>query len=390
MSRPMKRSWQIVLFVVACALIAASATAAETDKGYTFDLFNGKDLAGWDVTNCDVAVEDGVLVLKDGNGFVRSNLQFGDFVLELDWRARNPDQYDSGIFLRSEFPSAKKGRAWPERYQLNLKNGEEGNLVGAKEASSRGLVKAGDWNHFKITCRGSKVSLEINSKPAWEYDGLKSDKGYIGLQAEVPTGGQFEFKNVRLTELGFQPIFNGRDLGGWQGAERGYAVEDGKLVALKTGRGNLYTRDEFTNFVLRFDFKLEPGANNGIALRAPTTGDAAYSGMEIQVLDDTSDQYKNLQPYQYHGSVYGIVPAKRGYLKPVGEWNSQEIALRGRHITVTLNGATIVDANLDEASTPKTIDGREHPGLKRSTGYIGLCGHGARVEFKNLRVKKLE
>ena len=372
----------------ALLLLPALLNAAEQD--HQFNLFNGKDLAGWDITNCKVAVEDGALVLSEGNGFARSNLKYGDFVLELDWRARQADKYDSGIYVRSQFPSSQRSRQWPDRYQINLKDGEEGNLVGVPSAASKGLVKRGQWNHFKITAAGPKLSLEINGKPAWTYDGLKETSGYIGLQSETPLGGQFEFKNMRLTEVGFRTLFDGKDLAGWQGDTKGYVVEDGKIVALKTGRGNLYTKDEFADFAVRFDFRLEPGANNGLAVRAPLSGDAAYQGMEIQVLDDGNEQYKNIQPYQAHGSVYGIAPAKRGFLKPVGQWNSEEVICRGRQVTVNLNGTTIVDVNLDEASTPHTIDKREHPGLKRASGHIGFCGHGARVEFANLRVKPLE
>jgi len=376
--------------VLISALLLLPALLDAAEKDHQFNLFNGKDLAGWDITNCKVAVEDGALVLVEGNGFARSNLQYSDFVLELDWRARQADKYDSGIYVRSQFPSSQRSRQWPDRYQINLKDGEEGNLVGVPSAASKGLVKRGEWNHFKITATGPKLSLEINGKPAWTYDGLKDSSGYIGLQSETPLGGQFEFKNMRLTEVGFRTLFDGKDLAGWQGDTKGYVVEDGKIVALKTGRGNLYTNDEFADFAVRFDFRLEPGANNGLAVRAPLSGDAAYQGMEIQVLDDGNEQYKSIQPYQAHGSVYGIAPAKRGYLKPVGQWNSEEVICRGRQVTVNLNGTTIVDVNLDEASTPHTIDKREHPGLKRASGHIGFCGHGARVEFANLRLKLLE
>ncbi len=386
MIRPLS-PWTLCFALIAALLAARSAPAADE---FTTLLFNGHDLAGWDVTNCEVAVRDGALLLKSGNGFVRSNLPYGDFVLELDWRALQPANYDSGIYFRSEFPSAKKGRTWPDRYQINLKQGEEGNLVGVDSAKSKGLIKPGDWNHFKITLKGATASLEINGQPAWKTDQIKNDSGYIGFQAEVPLGGQFEFKNVKLTETGFQSLFNGRDLTHWQGATDGYAVENGALVAKPGGHGNIYSQDEFADFVFRFDFKLEPGANNGVGIRAPLTGDAAYTGMEIQILDDTADIYKDIKPYQHHGSVYGVVAAKPGHLKPVGQWNSEEIVCRGRHITVNLNGTTIVDANLDEASTPKTIDGNDHPGLKRSSGHLGFLGHGARVELRNLRIKKLD
>lgn len=190
-------------------------------------------------------------------------------------------------------------------------------------------------------------------------------------------------------ETGFVSLFDGKTLAGWVGATNGYAVEEGAIVCLPKGGGNLYTEKEYADFILRLEFKLTPGANNGLGIRAPLKGDAAYAGMELQVLDNTADRYKNLKPYQYHGSVYGVAPAKRGFLKPVGEWNEQEVTCQGRRVKVVLNGETIVDVDLDEVSTPKTLDGGNHPGLKRESGHIGFLGHGARVEFRNLRIKDL-
>jgi hypothetical protein len=192
-------------------------------------------------------------------------------------------------------------------------------------------------------------------------------------------------------EKGFVSLFDGKTLKGWTGSGiKGYVVEDGAIVCLKEKGGNLFTEKEYADFVLRFEFKLEPGANNGLAIRAPLEGNAAYAGMELQILDDTSGQYKNLQPYQYHGSVYGIAPAKRGHLKPVGEWNQQEVTCAGRQVKVVLNGQTIVDVDLDKvAPGGKTIDGSDHPGLKRTKGHIGFLGHGSRVEFRNIRLKEI-
>jgi hypothetical protein len=195
---------------------------------------------------------------------------------------------------------------------------------------------------------------------------------------------------ARDDDSGFVPLFNGEDLTGWFGATDGYAVEDGVLLCKPGSGGKLYTEEEYEDFVLRFEFKLTPGANNGIGLRAPTEGDPAFAAMEIQILDDTAEKYAGLQPYQYHGSVYGVVPAKKGHLKPVGDWNQQEISCIGRRVKVMLNGETIVDADLDEASEGGTMDGREHPGLERSTGYIALLGHGDRVDFRNIQVKVVD
>ena len=182
------------------------------------------------------------------------------------------------------------------------------------------------------------------------------------------------------------PLFDGKSLEGWNGAVHSYFVENGLLISKADAGGNLYTDREFGDFHLRFEFRLTPGANNGIGLRVPLGKRASYEGMEIQILDDTAEKYRKLNAYQYHGSVYGIIPAQRGYLKPVGEWNSQEIRLEGRKIRITLNGHVIVDGDLDEATQNGTLDGKNHPGLSRTKGHICLCGHRSRVEFREMKI----
>jgi len=194
-------------------------------------------------------------------------------------------------------------------------------------------------------------------------------------------------------EDGFVTLFNGKDTTGWvygeKQAGKGYQVENGVLFCTEKDGGNLYTEKEYGDFAFRFEFKLEDSSNNGVGIRAPLKGDAAYVGMEIQVLDDNGKEYKGkLRPAQYHGSIYDVVPAKTGSLKPNGEWNTEEIVAKGRHVTVKLNGNTIVDANLDDVKDEAVL--KKHPGLKREKGHIGFLGHGTRVEFRNMRVKELK
>ena len=165
----------------------------------TVELFNGKNTDGWKITECEAAVEDGALVLKKGEGFLWVDHRYKDFVLELDWKNIKPEKYDSGIYIRSELP--EKGKHWPARYQMNLKEDDEGDLLGIKGAKKLGLIKKGEWNHFKLTVVGSGAELEINGQPAWKADGLKALDGYIGIQSEVTEGGQHAFKNIRVTEL---------------------------------------------------------------------------------------------------------------------------------------------------------------------------------------------
>jgi len=193
-------------------------------------------------------------------------------------------------------------------------------------------------------------------------------------------------------EAGFTPLFNGKDLTGWvlvRGHGPGYVVEDGVLVCPKEGGGNLYTEKEYANFVLRLEWRLWEGGNNGIGIRAPLEGDAAYVGMEIQVLDDEAEVYQKmgLKPSQYTGSVYDVFAARRGFVKRNGQWNSEEIQAVGRRIKVTLNGQVITDVNLDDAKDPEVL--KKHPGLKRTAGHLGFLGHGTRVEFRNIRLKDL-
>ena len=191
-------------------------------------------------------------------------------------------------------------------------------------------------------------------------------------------------------EKDFLPLFDGRTLQGWQlvgGHGPGYVVDNGVLVCPEDGGGNLFTEKQYANFVFRFEFKLSPGGNNGIGIRSPLKGDAAYQGMEVQLIDDSADRYQDLKDWQRHGSIYHVFPARPGSLKPAGQWNSEEITARGRRITVQVNGKTVVDADLDTVKDPEIL--KRHPGLARTTGHIGFLGHGTRVEFRNIRIKEL-
>ena len=193
-------------------------------------------------------------------------------------------------------------------------------------------------------------------------------------------------------EPGFTPLFDGKSLNGWvlmHGRGRGYIVENGTIVCPQDGGGNLFTEKEYANFVLRLEWRLWEGGNNGVGIRAPLEGDAAYVGMEIQVLDDEAEEYQKakLNPAQYTGSVYMVFPATRGFVKRNGAWNTEEIVADGRKIKVTLNGHVVCDANLDDVKDPEVL--KKHPGLARATGHVGFLGHGTRVEFRDIRIKPL-
>jgi len=170
----------------------------------------------------------------------------------------------------------------------------------------------------------------------------------------------------------------------WTGNKVNYTPVDGTIYvnASYGSGGNLYTIDEYSDFILRFEFMFEKeGVNNGIGIRTPMGVDAAYHGMEIQVLDHDAPIYKGLRPYQVHGSVYGIIPAKRVVFPGLNVWNTEEIRAVGDRITVTVNGEVILDGN--------TVDHLNHPGLFNKSGHVGFLGHGSGIKFRNIRIKDL-
>jgi hypothetical protein len=187
---------------------------------------------------------------------------------------------------------------------------------------------------------------------------------------------------------GFTALFNGKDLTGWKvlnGKMDRWGAENGLMFVQGSGGGWLMTEKEYGDFEIRLEYKVPKGGNSGVALRAPLMGDPAYQGMEIQILDDYADQYKNLRPTQYTGSIYDVVPPAKRVTKPAGEWNSMRIVARGRQVTIWVNGEQIVDANLDDQKASFA----KHPGLERKEGHLGLQSHDGRVEFRNIYVKQL-
>ena len=409
------------------------------DDGFV-PMFNGRDLTGWkglvenpvarskmsprqlaqkqkkadEIMRRDWHVENGLLVF-DGPGYdnLCSEKTYGDFEMYVDWRIA-PDG-DAGIYLRG----APQVQIWDiARTDVGAQVGSGGLYNNQKHRSTPLLVAdnpVNEWNSFYIKMIGEKVTVYLNGQLVtdnvtfenyWDRALPIFEKDAIELQAH---GTRVEYRDVYIREIprpdpyrvsdaekaeGFVPLFNGIDMSGWVGNLRDYYAHDGQIVCdpAKGGHGNIYTDAEYSNFILRFEFQLTPAANNGLGIRTPLEGDAAYVGMELQILDNEADVYKNLEVYQYHGSVYGVIPAKRGFLKPTGEWNTQEVIADGNHITVTLNGTVILDGDIAEASHnfTQTRDKLNHPGLSNKSGHIGFLGHGSPLAFRNLRIKVLK
>ena len=442
-------SLTLVMVSLLVLALAASGRAAEASKpalnqppeGFVA-LFNGKDLTGWkgllkgpyDNPAKRVALApdelaklqreadedmrahwkaaDGIICFDGKGRSLCTAKDYGDFEMLVEWKIEKGG--DSGIYLRG----SPQVQIWDTANRLVGAQVGSGGLYNNQKGPSKPLKMAdkpvGEWNSFRITMIGPRVTVILNDELVvdnvimenyWERDKPIYPTGQIELQNH---SNPLYFRNVYMREIprekgtneltadekkeGFVPLFNGKDLTGWTNTQ-GYQVNDGVLVVdpSQGGAGNLCTEKEYGDFAVRFEFRLTPGANNGLGIRMASQGDAAYQGMEIQILDEDSPRYRGwLKDYQHHGSIYGVVPAQPGHLKPVGLWNSEEVTAKGKQITVKLNGVTIVDADIEKASTPKTIDGNEHPGLKRTTGRIGFLGHGDYLEFRNIRIKPLD
>src|SRR5262249_31905325 len=191
---------------------------------------------------------------------------------------------------------------------------------------------------------------------------------------------------------GFTPLFNGKDLTGWKvagGKTEVWGAEKGLIYVNGGGGGWLMTEKEYADFELRLEYKIPPKGNSGVALRSPLQGNPAYAGMEIQILDDpwykNPANYKGLKPTQLTGSIYDVVPPSKEAIRPAGEWNRMRIVAKGRKVMVELNGTVVVDADLDQHKDRV----KQHPGLLRERGHLGLQSHDGRVEFRNLYVKPL-
>ncbi len=416
--------------------IRAHLTELDPNNGFV-PLFNEKDLSGWkglvgdpvsrlkmpadtlakkqaaaDLLAKDSwVVKNGVLVFTGHGDNLATTKIYGDFEMYVDWKIT--PQGDAGLYLRG----TPQVQIWDtSRREVGAQVGS-GGLYNNKKNISKPLAVAdnpvNEWNQFHIIMKGDKVTVYLNGMLVTDHVTLENywdraqpifAKEQIELQAH---GTEVYYRNIFIRELtstepfqlsaqekseGFDMLFNGTGMDAWTGNLKDYVIEDGDMV-VKPGDGsggNLFTKNEYGDFIFRFEFQLTPGANNGLGIRAPLEGDAAYLGMELQILDNDAEIYKNLKPYQYHGSVYGVIAAKRGYLKPLGEWNQQEVIVKGTTVKVILNGEVILDGDIAPSIKNGTADKQSHPGLLRKKGHIGFLGHGSIVRFRNIRIKSLD
>jgi len=424
--------------------LAGFTPAADADpqnvppQGFTL-LFNGQDFAGWhgmghvdprelaamadekrqQMRAADWAeaqkhwrVENGELV-NDGQGpYLTTDKDYGDIELMIDYKT--VAQADSGVYLRATpqvqiWDFTKEGGKW----NIGADKGSGGLWNNSDGAPGKNpLVLAdkpfGEWNRLRIRQVGARTSVWLNDKLVvddatmenyWDRSQPLFATGPIQLQTH---GGEIRWRNIFLREIppdegntvlrradeGFQPIFNGKDFAGWSGPVDNYQVKDGALACLPGKGGTIYTTDEYDNFVVRFEFKLPPGGNNGLAIRYPGEGDTAYVGMcELQVLDTEHPMYKDFDPRQAHGSAYGMAAARRGYLRGNDQWNYQEVTVQGSTIKVELNGYVILDTDLSRIT--EYMANSPHPGKDRPRGHFGFAGHSDPVQFRQISIRRL-
>lgn len=420
--------------------VTAHVTQNVPPEGFVA-LFNGTDLAGWhgqrDMNPWDLAalpdderqkmhaedqedmkkhwtVQNGEIV-NDGSGvFLSTDKSYTDYELLIDYKT--VAGADSGIYLKAcpqvqIWDTTKEGGKW----EIGANFGSGGlwnNSAGS--AGKNPLVLAdkpfGEWNSFRILQTGQRTSIWLNGQLVVDHAILENNhwkKGFpipyagpIWLQTH---GGEIRWRNIFLRELdadaanewlasksaGCESVFNGTDFTGWNGPLENYEIVDGAIRCKPGKGGTIFTNEEFADFRAQFQFRLPAGGNNGLAIRYPGSGDTAYVGMcELQVLDDTAEKYQNLDARQYHGSAYGMVAAHRGYQRPVGQWNFQEVTVKGSQITVELNGNVILDTDLSTVTT--FMADSPHPGKDRTQGHFGFAGHGDAVEFRNVRIGKID
>jgi HEAT repeat protein len=404
--------------------------------------FNGKDLTGWKGLVADPVkrskmdaktladaqskadaqaleswkVVNGELVFQSHGDNLATIKKYGDFEMLVDWKIIDDKkgEGDAGIYLRG----TPQVQIWDlARANVGAQVGS-GGLYNNQTNPSKPLVvadnKLDEWNTFRIVMKGDRVTVWLNGvlvtdnvilENYWDRNLPIFAEEQIELQAhgspvayrdiyirEIPRPKPYELTAQEKKE-GYKILFDGTNMYNWTGNLTDYIIKDGNIaiepVPGKGSGGNLYTKEEFSDFIYRFEFQLTPGANNGLGIRAPLEGDAAYVGMELQILDNEAPIYKDLHVYQYHGSVYGTIPAKRGFLKPVGEWNYEEVVVKGPKIKVILNGTVILDGDITPFKKNGTPDHQQHPGLLRDSGHIGFLGHGSPVQFRNIRIKDL-
>jgi hypothetical protein len=361
-------------------LLSAVAAGSEPN-GYSLPWIAAGPMADLPyVSSGQVDLDKGVLDLAAGQASLRSHAQFEDFELEFQWRTEA--QQDGGILLFGDRGQEVKSQGSSE-LSIDLTAGTAGRLIHDDWARPGIEVPAGRFHTLRLSVTGDAVQLHVNGQRCWEIKGMEVPIGWLTFRSGPHDDGRLWLKEIRMVERNHRSLFNGTDLTGWEGADRGaeqcWDVRDGILLC--TGERGPWLRsvEQFDDFNFRLEYKLRSGGNSGVYLRVPSGGNhhGDGSGIEVQILDDGADRYQNLKPYQYCGSLYAIVPADPRISRPAGQWNTLEIDCRQTAYRVVHNGVEIINTDADQI--PEL-------GRRRTVGYLGLQNHSEEVGFRHLRI----
>ena len=396
----MRLSTLVLLLASGASLAMAPAdrvsnhlTPEEAKEGWIL-LWDGTSTFGWEpMMRTDWKFSEGALSLSAGSYvWMRNQCPFADFVLKTEFRIKSADA-DSGIFIRA----AREGDPSRTGYQVNINNVNEewgtGSLVFRVKADPGiGKVTVGDWHSYVITAEGDHITAYLDGRKAVDAQDSSARTGYIGLQFLKPD--EVEFRNIKLRPLGLQPIFNGKDLEGWEKVDRPntqappeWSVKDG-AIHVEKGPGQLETTSVYSDFVLQLDIRANAlndkhHPNSGVFWRGDRGG--FWTGYESQIRNEYKDADRS-QPVDYGtGGIYNR-QAARQVVSSDNEFFTMTIIACGKHMATWINGIQV--ANFDD-TREEGMDARKQARL--AAGPISLQAHDptTNLDFKNIRISPL-
>ena len=384
---------------VICLLLAVqfcrSATSAEPallprelyERGW-IQLFDGETLFGWQPVGAAQWRVDNGMIRTDGDkpGFLMTTIEFADYELSVEFQAG--EETNSGIFLRTPLEPTDPAR---DCYELNIAPPDNpyptGSLVARRKVAPQAGTRPtpGEWHTFRVVADGGKVTVDLDDERVLVFDEQAPLRiGRIALQSN---SGPVAFRNIRLRPLGLKSIFNGQDLTGWntqQALEAKFEVSEAGELRVLGGRGQLETDDQYTNFVLQLECKVNgEGLNSGIFFRAQP--DRLGLGYESQI-SNTFKEGDRTKPADYGtGGIYRRQPARR-VVADDREWFTKTLIADGPHFAVWVNGHQVTDWH---DYRPASDNPRE--GNRLAGGILTIQAHDPTTDlsFRNLRIAEL-
>ncbi len=344
-------------------------------------LFDGETLFGWEAgSDADWRVEDGAIVVSSGEkGLLTTTTEFTDYTLRAEFCAAPGT--NSGIFLRTP---ARPTDPTKDCYELNIAPPDNpfptGSLVGRQKAD---VEPAEGWRQFEVTLMGPRVTVLLDGQQVLDYtDPQPLGRGRIGLQLNE---GEVAFRRILLKPLGTEPIFNGKDLAGWNTypeMESRFTVREGGELHVAGGRGQLETQQSYGDFLLQLEVRTNAShLNSGIFFRC-IPGET-MNGYEAQIHNGFHDGDRTRPIDCGTGGIFRRQDA-RVVAANDQQWFAMTLVAQGRHMAVWVNGLQVTDwtDTRDQDPNPRN-------GLRLEPGTIMLQGHDPTtdISFRNLRIR---